>query len=165
MASLSRTSWCSKDAGAWGHRLVEKPPKLTQGWDGGSSVPLPRMLQKHPRLPGAVLSREDVSAPAPAVLRLPGTSPGCWQMVTLGMSHHAVSSLLHVHTLGLPVVLWPHGESVADPNPCSLPWGKAVVPTASSLSCLPSRLQHPPHSTAWAGSTGLLARRSLQRCF
>ena len=139
MASRLCTSWCSKDAGAWGQRLVEEPPKLGQGWDGGSSLPLPRMLQEHPHHLGC---RED--APAPAMLRLPGMSPQCRRVVALGTSHHAGCSLLHAHALGLPVIFCPHGESVADPNRCGLPWGKAVVSAASSLSRLPPRLQHPP---------------------
>lgn len=115
---------------------------------------LPRMLLKHPRLSGAILSREDAPAPALSMLQLPGMPPGCWCAATLGMAHQAGCSLLPVHALGLPVFFWPHGESVVDPNPCGLPWGKAAVPAASSLSCLPPRLQHPSHRTTWGREHG-----------
>lgn len=47
VASQTCTSQCSKHAGAWRHGLVEQPPELRQGWDGGSLVPLERMLQEH----------------------------------------------------------------------------------------------------------------------
>lgn len=143
MASRPCASWCSKDAGVWGQGLVEEPPKLRQGWDGGSSVSLPRMLQEHPH---HLRCRED--APALAMLWLPKMSTQCWQVVAQGMSHYAGC------TLGLPLVFWPHRECVADPNPCGLPWGKAVVPAASSLSCPPPRLQHPPTTPFGQGARG-----------
>lgn len=89
-----------------------------------------------------------------AMLQLPGMPPGCWRVATLGMAHQAGCSLLPIHALGLPVVFWPHGESVVDPNPYGLPWGKAAVPAASSLSCLPPRLQHPSHRKTWGREHG-----------
>lgn len=117
-------------------------------------MPLPRMLQEHLHHLEVVVSREDVPAPALAMLRLPGMSPGCRRVVVLGMSQHTGCSLLHAHTLGLPVVFWAQGESVADSNPCGLPWGKAVVPATSSLSRSPPSLPQPPAAPHGQGARG-----------
>lgn len=58
----------------------------------------------------------------------------CQCEVTLDMPHLTGCSLLYVHSHVLLVIFWPYGDSVVDPNPCGLPWGEAVVPSASSLS-------------------------------
>lgn len=114
-------------------------------------VPLPRMFQDHPCHLGC---RENAPSPAPAMLWLPGMSPQVQQVVALGMSHHTGCRLLHAHALGLLVVFWPHGESIADPNPCDVPHGKAAVPAASVLSCLPAGMQHPPAALCGQGARG-----------